>query len=417
MGLELALHEMEAHVLDKVIKTHEEYETALAEIESLIDLDPEPETSDADRLELLSLLIRDYEEREFPIDPPDPIEAIKFRMEQQGLKQRDLIPFIGSRSKVSEVLSRKRALSLSMLRALSAGLDIPIEILAREPEPAPADEESIDWDRFPIREMFKLGWLTADETEIEARPDEVIREFFGSQRPAAVLEALFRMTKHSMRSARKADPYALSAWTARVLQLAEPRPGLRDESKSVSPEFMRALVRLSREAEGPRLALEYLADEGIVLAIVPHLRRTYLDGCALFTEGKRTVIGMTMRYDRIDYFWFTLMHELAHAALHSSSDTSLFFDDLQLAESDDPRETESDGLAMEVLIPELFWKEVAENLEWSRETAELLAEELEIHPAIVAGRMRFEAKNYRILSQVVGHGQVRQLFPEVIWPN
>ena len=403
--------------MEKVIKTHEEYQTALAEIEPLIDLDPEPETSEADRLELLSLLIRDYEDREFPIDPPDPIEAIRFRMEQQGLRQRDLVAFIGSRSKVSEVLSRKRPLSLSMVRALSVGLEIPIEILARESEPGPTDEESIDWARFPIREMFRLGWLTADETEIEARPDEVVREFFGPQRPAEMLEALFRMTKHSMRSARKADPYALSAWTARVMQLAESRPGLRDESTNVNLEFMRVLARLSREPEGPRLALELLTDQGIVLAIVPHLRRTYLDGCALFIDRNRTVIGITLRYDRIDNFWFTLMHELAHAALHSSSDTSLFFDDLQLTESEDPRESESDALAMDALIPEAFWGRVAENLEWNRETAEMLAQELGIHPAIIAGRMRFEARNYRILSPVVGHGEVRQQFPEVIWPN
>lgn len=404
-------------MIDKVIKTPEEYETALAEIEPLIDLDPEPETSDADRLELLSLLIKDYEERRYPMDLPDPIEAIKFRMEQQGLKQRDLVPLVGSKSKVSEVLSRKRTLSLPMLRALSTGLDIPIEILARESEPPPTEEDNIDWGRFPIREMLNLGWLTADESELEARADEVLREFFGTHGCAAMLDTLYRTTKHYVRSARKTDPYALSAWTARVLQLAEAGSGMHDVSTRVSPDFMKDLARLSQETEGPLLAKEYLADEGIFLAIVPHLRRTYLDGCAIFTEDKRTVIGMTIRYDRIDYFWFTLMHELAHAALHASTETSVFLDDLQLVQSDDPREIESDRLAMEVLVPESFWKDVAEKLEWNRETAELLAEELKIHPAIVAGRMRFEAKNYRILSQVVGHGQVRQLFSEVIWPN
>ena len=94
---------------------------------------------------------------------------------------------------------------------------------------------------------------------------------------------------------------------------------MHDVSTRVSPDFMKDLARLSQETEGPLLAKEYLADEGIFLAIVPHLRRTYLDGCAIFTEGKRTVIGMTIRYDRIDYFWFTLMHELAHAALHAST--------------------------------------------------------------------------------------------------
>ena len=404
-------------MIDKVIKTEEEYATALTEIEPLIDLDPEPDTSDADRLEFLTLLIKDFEEKNFPTDPPDPIEAIKFRMEQQGLKQRDLVPFIGSKSKVSEVLSRKRTLSLPMIRALSEGLDIPVEILAREPEPAPADEENIDWGRFPIREMFALGWLTADESEIEARADEVLREFFGPVGQANMADALYRMTKQSLRSARKTDPYALSAWTARVRQLAGAELRESATPKKVSPEFMHSLAKLSRETDGPRLAKEHLADHGIALIIVPHLRRTYLDGCALFTDAERTVIGLTIRYDRIDNFWFTLMHELAHASLHASSDTHVFLDDLQLTHGDDPRETETDILAMEVLIPEAIWRDVAGTMEWSRGTAEMLAEQLEIHPALVAGRMRFEAKNYRILNRLVGHRHVRRLFPEIAWPN
>lgn len=86
-------------------------------------------TREADELEVLSILIEKYENEHFPIGPSDPVEAIKFRMEQQGLSQRDLEPFIGSSGRVSEVLSHKRTLSLRMIKRLHDGLNIPYESL------------------------------------------------------------------------------------------------------------------------------------------------------------------------------------------------------------------------------------------------------------------------------------------------
>jgi len=113
----------------KVIKTDEEYETALAEVERLMDKDPAPGTPNADRLELLALIVRDFEEKNYPVDIPDPIEAINFRMEQMGLTRKDMEKYIGGSGRVSEVLSGKRRLSLSMIRALHSGLGIPVEPL------------------------------------------------------------------------------------------------------------------------------------------------------------------------------------------------------------------------------------------------------------------------------------------------
>ena len=118
----------------KIIKTKAECEAALARIEKLMNA--LPNTPQGDELELLSLLVHDYEEKEFPIDKPDPVAAIRFRMEQQGLAPKDLVPFLGSRSRVSEVLSGKRDLSLKMIRALVVGLRIPAELLLGEPEKA-----------------------------------------------------------------------------------------------------------------------------------------------------------------------------------------------------------------------------------------------------------------------------------------
>jgi HTH-type transcriptional regulator/antitoxin HigA len=114
----------------KVIKNEREHTAALARIDELMDA--RPGTPQADELELLATLVEMYEDETFPIEEPGPIDAIRFRMEQQGLKPRDLVPFMGSRSKVSEVLSGHRRLSLNMIRNLSAALGIPAEILVRE---------------------------------------------------------------------------------------------------------------------------------------------------------------------------------------------------------------------------------------------------------------------------------------------
>ncbi len=118
----------------KVIKTEAECAAALARIEKLMSA--RPNTPLGDELELLSLLVHDYEDKVFPIDKPDPIAAIRFRMEQQGLKPGDLVPFLGSRSRVSEVLSGRRNLSLKMIRALVEGLGIPAEVLLGQPHGA-----------------------------------------------------------------------------------------------------------------------------------------------------------------------------------------------------------------------------------------------------------------------------------------
>ncbi|WP_333805614.1 helix-turn-helix domain-containing protein [Sulfurospirillum sp.] len=111
------------------IKTEMDYEKALERVDVLMEQDPNMGTPQSDELEILALLIEKYEEKHWAIATPDPIEAIKYRMEELGLKQKDLVPMIGSKSKVSEVLNRKIGLSLSMIAQLSAKLHIPLDVL------------------------------------------------------------------------------------------------------------------------------------------------------------------------------------------------------------------------------------------------------------------------------------------------
>lgn len=114
----------------KVIKNDKEYRKALQHLETIFDA--KRGTREGDELELLTLLIDNYEQEKFPIDFPDPIEAIKFRMEQLGYKQKDLAQAIGLQSRVSEILNRKRKLTLEMIRKLSDVLSIPTDILVKD---------------------------------------------------------------------------------------------------------------------------------------------------------------------------------------------------------------------------------------------------------------------------------------------
>lgn len=130
----------------KMIKNETDYQAALAHLEALMDA--QPGTPEEEELELFAMLIETYEQVVFPIGLPDPVSAIQFRMEQQGLKRKDLEPYIGSQSKVSEVFSGKRPLSLAMIRALHAGLDIRAEVLLQKPEkPLPLPNSPIRWSR------------------------------------------------------------------------------------------------------------------------------------------------------------------------------------------------------------------------------------------------------------------------------
>ena len=114
----------------KIIKTEAEYEAAIARLEEIFDSNKG--SNEADELELLSLLIEKYENENSPIDFPDPVEAIKFRMEQLGLKQKDLVKAIGLKSRVSEVLNKKRKLTIEMIRQLHSTLGISTDVLIKE---------------------------------------------------------------------------------------------------------------------------------------------------------------------------------------------------------------------------------------------------------------------------------------------
>lgn len=202
----------------KIIKTPTEHEAALQRLEAIFDANPG--TPEGDEAELLTRLIEIYEEEMFPMDMPTPVEAIRFRMEQQGLKAKDLVPYIGSAGKVSDVLSGKRELSKTMIRNLVNGLGIPAEVLLQcqgaELKPA---QDVAELRKFPLNEMMKRGWITFSGTLNQAKEqiEDLMAAFTGTLGQAALAPAFQR--QHARGKAQDAG-HALLAWKIRVMNLA-----------------------------------------------------------------------------------------------------------------------------------------------------------------------------------------------------
>ena len=403
-------------MIKRLIKTEEDYNKALARIDELMDA--KPGTAEMDELELVTALVEMYEERNFPISRPGPVDAIKFRMDQLGLKQKDLIPLLGTKSKVSEVLNGKRPLTLAMMRKVHKGLGIPAEILLREPGGEfPATPPDLDWSRFPVREMARRGWLPMVDG-IRDRAEEVMLPFVESAGGLDAVPSPLLRQGLAGRLNDRADRYAVSAWCMRVTALARRiRLETPFEQRSFAPAVLRDVARLSFFEDGPLLAREFLMKHGIHLVVVPHLARTYLDGGAFLLSDGSAIVGLTLRHDRLDNFWFTLLHELAHLARHLSDECRLLVDDLDLCSTNGEggighAEKEADEMASTALVPRRYWTVLEPAEIPSASDVLCLAAKLKVHPALVAGRIRFKRNNYRILSNLVGSGQVRRLFPE-----
>jgi HTH-type transcriptional regulator / antitoxin HigA len=398
----------------KAIRNDADYREALARIDALMEA--EAGTPEGDELDVLSDLVEHYEEKSAPMGFPTAIAAIEFRLEQAGLTTRDLIPFIGSRAKVSEVLSGRRPLTMPMARALHEHLGIPAEVLLQRSGGTLVEPlQDLEWRRFPLKAMASLGWIPKSR-DLQSGAKAAIAEFIRrAGGPAVAGAVLYRKSRHARANA-KTDLYALRAWCWKVLADAnEHQPRAPYTPGSVTPEFLRELARLSWSAEGPRLAREYLANHGIPLVTAAHLPRTYLDGAALRLADGTPVIGLTLRYDRVDNFWFCLLHELAHVGRHMDANgEAAFVDDLSLrgveGAREDPTEIQADEWAEEALIPRAIWETSAVRGQATPMAVISLANALRIHPAIVAGRVRHEKRNYRLLSQFVGTGEVRAQF-------
>lgn len=391
----------------QVIRDELQYAALLEQAKELALSDPMPGSRESERLAVISVLLERFEEDRYKFEAPDPIDAIVYRLAELGLKQKDLAEIIGSKSRASEVLGRRRQLSLEMIRTIHDRLKIPAEILIGHPRQEEKDIDDIDWARFPIKEMQKRGWFDIDSPQGKSG-EQLIRSFFARSAahnaPVLLRKALTGITKQE-------NQYAIYAWVARVLIRAREvkKPESRYVPGSITDEFLRQLAKLSRSDNGPLIAREFLEMKGIVLVIERHLPKTKLDGAAILDQDGTPVVGLTLRYDRVDYFWFTLMHELIHVQRHLGRQNSAFVDE-ECLDNEDEREIEANILAAEAFIPRQIWKS-SEAYRTKRSDAVVrLADSLMIHPAIIAGRIQRESGKYSILKEFASSQSIKAIF-------
>jgi HTH-type transcriptional regulator / antitoxin HigA len=397
----------------RIIKTDEQYRRFLAEVEALAMDDPESDSAAGARLELLAKLVEDYEKVAFPFEKPDPIDAVLFRMEQKGLRQKDIAEMLGGKNRASEVLARKRPLTLPMIRSLYEQLDIPAGLLIREPagsyELADAEIDA-DHKAVPTREIMKRNWVSS----VDDLNEWVRRALAPAGSPAYLKHTLTAGAKPSTNRTK------IWLWLARVREIAESRSHLhgRYTRESLNEEALSYLVKLSWMERGPQLAREFLEERGVAFVIEPQFKGSGLDGAALLSRNGAPIVAMTLRHNRLDNFWFTLLHECVHAQRHLNVGGLQAIADLDIERSDDDAgdiEKEANTVAAELLLPRGVWRRSEAYLSPTAEAIYELASKLQINPAIVAGRLRYERNDYTAFARLIGNGQVRRAFPDVTW--
>jgi HTH-type transcriptional regulator / antitoxin HigA len=380
----------------KPIRTPADLAKAKARLRELLNANEAG--SHDDEIEVLSTLAEQFEKSHALVDAPLPVAAIKFRMEEMGLTPRRLEPFIGSRARVSEVLSGKRQLSIDMIRSLHEGLGIPYESLMSE---RPRTTHIAQVAAHAITRRNTQGF------EVGHRDTP----FIASLPPDNAPIALLRKTR-TQRTASKTDQQSLMLWQKMVLKKSE---SIKLENsfqhRKFSAQDLRRIAMLSTRSDGPSRAFRNLAASGISVVTVPPLPGTFLDGAAMTGPTGNPVIGLTLRHDRVDSFWFTLLHELSHVALHYREllqGKMVFVDDMDIW-SEDSNECEADELARESLIP----SSILSQIHWGPNTThdELVAASVRarVHVAVVAGRWQRDHQNYKKFSRLIERGTVRAM--------
>lgn len=350
-----------------------------------------------------------------------PIILIKARI-AKGWSQRQLADAIGVKEQQIQRYEAEEYASANLRRLedVANALSLNIREIAEfitTPQKPNSIKEDLSWDQFPIKEMYRRNWFEGFTGSIEgaiANAEELIRNFVQSSLETPIQTAAARQR---VRSGGIVNWYALLAWQCRIIILAK-KLGKeltnKYKQKEITNEWLNELVHLSIKKEGPQKAIEYLRNSGIRVIIEPHLPQTHLDGAAFLLSNGSPIIGMTLRYDRLDNFWFVLLHELVHIIKHlHSGDIESIFDDLETEAEDIEKEADED--ASRILVPEDKWEASLARYVQSKDSIINFAKEQNINPAIVAGKIRRESKNYIILSDMVGTGEVRKQFPETVF--
>ena len=258
------------------------------------------------------------------------------------------------------------------------------------------------------REMIRRGWLNTSRLKGDKRVREIVSGLeellFLPQSAPALFRGAAKLTSQNV-----TGQLAVLAWLAQVRRTASESDVAEFDYASLTGEAIRELVQLSRFEDGPLRARQWLRSMGIPTVIMSSLPGMKLDGVSS-TVDSCPFIALTIRYDRVDSFWFTLLHEIGHVLLHLRDDLDqVFLDDLDESSQDDELEAEANAFARDSFVPRHVWRRSDAFKLGTKRAIEELADKLRIHPAIIAGRIRYETGNYTHLSDMVGQGSVRDL--------
>lgn len=332
----------------------------------------------------------------------------------RGMSQADLANRIGVREQQIQryEAERYRSITLANYKRIAGALGVQLTTRISETNSPWLGESGSEILDYPDKEIRRVadyakskGWFDAVNDEGDKR--EALANFL-EDASGRITEAAHLRT--GMVPKDLASDLGLMAWRARVTKLAEGEiPKLRARFDPIDISWLGELVRLSTAADGPLKAKAMLRERGLLLVIEPQVPGLALDGAAIIVRGT-PVIALTLRHDRIDNFWFTLLHELAHIFLHHRAGLFVgFFDDFE-SDDRDEIETEANEFAADTLIPNERWRLSPARISKTREPVLDFAKQLRVHPAIIFGRIRNERRNYRVLATELGQGGIRDQF-------
>ena len=325
----------------------------------------------------------------------------------KGWKQKELARrlFLPEQQVQRYEAERYRSISLSGLQRVARTLGIRLTANIDQPVPdpwLPAFEMSSSELQKVLKHAREHGWLDkADQSDDSgiSQLRRTVAEHVGEYGTPSLLRT--GLNVHDL-----SKDWLLLAWKAQVTrnalrQIQRKKPKYRPLNMS----WLSDLVKLSALDDGPARAKDILTEQGIILIIEPQIAGMRVDGAAFLIED-HPVIGLTLRIDAIDNFWFTLMHELGHVILHYRTGlASGFFDDFDHIEIDEMEE-EANQFAQNMLIPDAVWVKSPARIAKNADPIEKLAKQLGISPAIIFGRLRKERDNYKIFSDKIGRGRV-----------
>lgn len=328
----------------------------------------------------------------------------------KGFSQRDLAWRLGVKEQQVQRYEADRYGSISMKNYSRVAALLGVRLSANiQPLPqfrgldAVIDDVSKEQIKKILKHGRENGWFSGEMDEVG------LRQFIAQNRiqfgSPSLLRTGLNVKDHS-------DDVLLHAWRARVASRARQviSKGV-ERFDPIQTGWLQELRKLSVHSDGPRQARDLLLKRGIVMIVEAQIQGLAIDGAA-FLEDDVPVIGITLRRDYIDNFWFTLLHEVGHVTLHYRTGLSEGFYDQFEQQSVDEQEAEADSFASNLLISDKLWQRSPARIAKSPAVIEKFAKDMSIHPAIVFGRIRKERNDYTLFSQKIGGKTVRQLFAE-----